>query len=122
MTGRHEQAAEPADLTRLFVKHANEGDAEKLAGLYEPDAVLEFPPGKETRGRDAIKAIYEQALTKISHFEEEKALPTIRVGNLALTSTYSADEKGVRVQVVRQQADGTWLRVIDRPEAPPDAR
>lgn len=50
MTGRHEQAAEPADLTRLFVKHANEGDAEKLAGLYEPDAVLEFPPGKETRG------------------------------------------------------------------------
>lgn len=121
MTVRHKQAAEPADLTRLFVEYANEGDAEKIAGLYEPDAVLEFPLGKETRGREAIKALYQQALTKISHFEEEKALPTIRVGNLALTSTYSADDKGVRVQVARQQSDGTWLRIIDRPEVPPDA-
>jgi hypothetical protein len=25
---------------------------------------------------------------------------------------------GVRVQVLRQQPDGSWLRIIDRPEVP----
>lgn len=39
-------------------------------------------------------------------------------GDLALTSTRSADNTGVRVQVARRQTDGTWLRIIDRPEVP----
>jgi hypothetical protein len=37
---------------------------------------------------------------------------------LALTSTRSADNAGVRVQVLRRQPDGSWLRIIDRPEVP----
>jgi len=36
--------------------------------------------------------------------------------DLALTSTRSADNTGVRVQVLRRQPDGSWLRIIDRPE------
>ena len=36
----------------------------------------------------------------------------------ALTSTRSADNTGVRVQVLRRQPDGSWLRIIDRPEVP----
>ena len=46
----------------------------------------------------------------------------MRSGDLALTSTRSADGTGGRVQVARRQADGSWLRVIDRPELPEDAR
>ncbi len=45
-------------------------------------------------------------------------LPTVRFENLALTSTRSADNTGVRVQVLRRQPDGSWLRIIDRPEVP----
>jgi hypothetical protein len=45
-------------------------------------------------------------------------LPTVRFENLALTSTRSADNTGVRVRVLRQQPDGSWLRIIDRPEVP----
>lgn len=123
MTDDHrEQAAEPEDLARLFVERANAGDAEGIAALYEPDAVLGFPPGQATRGREAIQAVYEQLLSKLSHFEPEKALPTVRTADLALTSTYPADGTGGRVQVARRQPDGTWLRIIDRPELPPDAR
>ena len=47
----------------------------------------------------------------------EEALPTLRSGDLALTSTRPADESGGRAQVARRQPDGTWLRVLDRPEA-----
>ncbi len=35
----------PRDLIRLFVERANGGDADGLAVLYEPDAVLAYPPG-----------------------------------------------------------------------------
>jgi hypothetical protein len=51
-------------------------------------------------------------------FAIEAPLPTIRFENLALTSTRSADNTGVRVQVLCRQPDGSWLRIIDRPEVP----
>jgi hypothetical protein len=48
----------------------------------------------------------------------ETPLPTVRFEDLALTSTRSADNTGVRVQVLRRQPVGSWLRIIDRPEVP----
>lgn len=116
MTGERERAAQPEDLARLFVERVNAGDAEGLAELYEPDAVLAFPPGETTVGRDAIRAVCEQLVANRPHFEFEDALPTVRSGDLALTSTRPADGTGGRVQVARRQPDGTWLRVLDRPE------
>jgi len=51
-------------------------------------------------------------------FGGEEPLPTLRSGDLALTSTRPADNTGGRLQVSRRQPDGSWLRVIDRPELP----
>jgi len=48
MTGNRERATKPEDLTRLFVELANAGDAEGLAALYEPEAVVAFPPERLT--------------------------------------------------------------------------
>jgi ketosteroid isomerase-like protein len=117
MTER-ERAVQPEDLARLFVQRANGRDAEGLAELYEPGAVLGFPPGHETVGRAAIRAVLEQMLAAAVEFTPEEPLPTLRFGDLALTSTRPADGTGGRVQVARRQADGTWLRIIDRPELP----
>ena len=50
------------------------------------------------------------------HFEYEEPLTTLVSGDLALTATPAQDAAGVRAQVVRRQADGTWLRVLDRPD------
>ena len=110
------KAAEPEDLTRLFVERANARDAQGLADLYEPDAVLAFPPGQTTVGREAIRGVYEAMVSRDLTFQPEDPLPTLRAGDLALTSTRARDGVGVRVQVARRQADGGWLRVIDRPE------
>jgi ketosteroid isomerase-like protein len=110
-------AREPEDLTRLFVECANAKDAEGLALLYEPDAVMGFPPGQQTVGRAAIREVLEGMIEHAPSFSYETPSPTLRCGDVALTSTPSADGKGSRVQVVRRQADGSWLRMIDRPEA-----
>jgi uncharacterized protein (TIGR02246 family) len=116
MTAETERALQPEDLTRLFVERGNAGDAEGLAALYEPDAIVAFPPGQLTVGRDAITALYQQMLATKPHFRLETPLPTLAMGDLALTATPALDEAGARAQVVRRQPDGTWLRVLDRPD------
>jgi uncharacterized protein (TIGR02246 family) len=115
MTTR-ETATEPEDLTRLFVERANDGDAEGLALLYEEDAVMAYPPGQTTVGRTAIRELWTEVLSHQPHFEQEQPLPTLRSGDLALTSTPPQDGSGARAQVVRRQPDGSWLRVLDQPE------
>jgi ketosteroid isomerase-like protein len=111
-----EKAHKPEDLTRLFVERANKGDAAGVAELYEEEAVIAFPPGQLTVGRDAIRTLWERALAKAPHFEPEPPLPTLISGDIALTSTPPKDGAGARAQVVRRQPDGTWLRVLDQPE------
>jgi ketosteroid isomerase-like protein len=115
MTAR-EKALRPEDLTRLFVDRSNAGDAEGVALLYEEDAVIAYPPGSRTVGRAAIQAVWEKVLANRPHFEQEEPLPTLISGDIALTSTAPKDDAGARAQVVRRQADGSWLRVLDQPE------
>ncbi|MGO8961293.1 MAG: YybH family protein [Streptosporangiaceae bacterium] len=109
---------QPEDVTRLVAERLNAGDAAGVAALYEPDAVLAYPADRLVTGRDAIRAIYQQLADAGVKFAIEAPLPTVRFEDLALTSTRSADNTGVRVQVLRRQPDGSWLRIIDRPEVP----
>jgi ketosteroid isomerase-like protein len=115
MTDR-EEAHQPEDLTRLFVERANAKDAEGISLLYEPDAVMAYPPGQQTVGREAIRQLWEKALPHLPEFQQEPPLPTLISGELALTSTPPRDGAGARAQVARRQSDGTWLRVLDQPE------
>jgi uncharacterized protein (TIGR02246 family) len=113
---QREKAQKPEDLTRLFVERANDGDAAGIAALYEEDAVMAYPPGARTVGRDAIRALWDKVLANAPHFEQESPLPTLISGDIALTSTPPRDGAGARAQVVRRQSDGTWLRLLDQPE------
>jgi uncharacterized protein (TIGR02246 family) len=113
---QHERALKPEDLTRLFVERANAGDAEGIAALYEDEAVMAYPPGQVTVGREAIRELWAKVLANRPHFEPEPPLPTLISGDIALTSTPPKDQAGARAQVVRRQPDGSWLRLLDQPE------
>ncbi len=113
---RDEKAQRPEDLTRLFVERSNAGDAAGVAALYEDEAVMAYPPGSQTVGREAIRVFWENVLASGPHFEPEPPLPTLVSGGIALTSTPPKDGAGARAQVCRRQADGTWLRLLDQPE------
>jgi ketosteroid isomerase-like protein len=112
MSTERERATEPEDLARLWLDRANAGDAEGLAELYEPDAVLAFPIGVNHVGRAAIRGAFEEMLKHFSSFPPEESLPSLLNGDLALTSTYPADNSRGRYQVARRQPDGTWLRIL----------
>jgi uncharacterized protein (TIGR02246 family) len=113
---QHKQALRPEDLTRLFVEYANAKDAAGVAALYEEQAVMAYPPGSQTAGRDAIRVFWEQVLPRMPRFEPEEPLPALVSGDIALTATVAKDGAGFRAQVARRQPDGSWLRLLDAPE------
>jgi ketosteroid isomerase-like protein len=115
----YEKAMRPEEITRLFVERSNARDAAGVAALYEQDAVMAYPPGGQTRGQEAIRALWEKVLAAGPRFEPEPPLPTLVSGDIALTSTIAKDGTGVRVQVARRQPDGSWLRLLDQPELAP---
>ena len=98
MTSEHERAARPEDLARLVVERVKAGDADGLAALYEPDAVLGYPADQPTVGREAIRAVYEKIIAAGAPFKLEAALPTLYFGDIALTATRPADGAGRQSQ------------------------
>ncbi|WP_033247100.1 YybH family protein [Nocardia carnea] len=109
-----EQAWQPEDLSRLVVERLNAGDVEGLVALYEPDAVLAIPGGGVAAGSSEIREAYEHFVAGAPAFTPGRQLPTVRNGDVALTSVRLGDG-GVTVEVARRQADGTWLWMIDQP-------
>jgi hypothetical protein len=81
--------------------------------LYEPDAVMAVSGEKLVIGGDAIRQALVELVRSGVTLTLGKQRPTLRMGDLALTSTY-LDDGGVTAEVARRQADGTWRWVIDQ--------
>lgn len=110
----HERATEPEDLSRMVVERLNAGDVDGLVELYEPDAVMALPGGRSATGAQQIRAAYEQFVADPPSVQPGTQQPTLRCGELALTSSRLPDGT-ITVEVARRQADRTWRWVLDRP-------
>jgi ketosteroid isomerase-like protein len=107
-------ATEPNDLGKHFIERANAGDVDGLVALYEPHAVLAFPPGSLATGHAEIRKVYEQFVAAAPVLSPGTQHPALVGGDLALTSS-TLDTGEVVVEVARRQPDGSWLWVLDQP-------
>jgi ketosteroid isomerase-like protein len=112
---QRERATQPEQLSRLVVERLNTGDVDGLVALYEPDAVLALPGGGVATGADEIRRAYERLVAGRPTFAPGTQQPTLRCGDLALTSSRLPNGV-VTVEVARRRPDGTWLWVIDQPD------
>ena len=108
----HSPAVEPDDLEQLFVRGVNAGDVEALMALYERDAVVALSHQRLSTGSEAIRAALDDLVASGVKLTLGEQQPTLRVGDLALTST-RLNDGAVTAEVARRQPDGTWRWVID---------
>lgn len=107
-------ATDPNDLGRYFLERANAGDVEGLVALYEPNAVLAFPPGTIATGHGEIRAVYEKFVSSAPPLTPGRQRPALVSGDLALTST-ELTTGAVTVEIAHRQPDGSWLWAVDQP-------
>ncbi|MEU7141575.1 nuclear transport factor 2 family protein [Nocardia sp. NPDC046473] len=111
-------ATEPNDLGKYFIERANAGDVDGLVALYEPTAVLEFPPGNVVTGHAEIRKVFEQFVAAAPVLSPGRQHPALVSGDLALTaSTLTTGE--MTVEIARRQPDGSWLIAVDQPNLVP---
>jgi uncharacterized protein (TIGR02246 family) len=119
-------ATTPEQAQQLFVQNFNAGNIEGLISLYEPSAILVPFPGEPVSGQAAIREALNGflALKGQMHLTIERSF---RADDIALLfSTWvlnGTDPAGNAIEltgqtsdVVRRQADGSWLFVIDNPQ------
>ena len=107
-------ATEPNDLGRYFIERGNAGDVDGLVALYEPNAVLAFPPGNLATGHAEIRKVFEEFVAAAPVLSPGRQHPALVSGDLALTvSTMTAGE--MTVEIARRQPDGSWLWAVDQP-------
>ncbi len=115
----------PEEVHHRWTEAMNAGDLEAALALYEPGASALLEPSLVTAGAAALRT----ALAGFLAFRPQFALEVKQVipaGDLALllspwTMTGTGPDgvamtlAGTATDVVRRQADGTWLTVIDNP-------
>ncbi len=115
----------PAQMNGIFAAAFNSGAVENLLALYEPQAVLVTRAGESLIGLEAIKSELQNLLklggTMVSEnqyaFQMEN-IALLRAKFVLKTTTPKGDPleiTGNTSEVVRRQADGNWLYIIDHP-------
>lgn len=117
-------ARTPEDCDRLFAERVNSGDLDGVLALYEDRGCYVLHDGVAT-GPAAIRPVVEQLMASKPRLECE-VKRVVRAGGLALLyndwrvtvggdDDLSIERTGKALELVRRQADGTWLFVIDDP-------
>lgn len=109
----HAPAKEPNDLERFFVQRANAGDVNGLVALYESNAALACGTDDVVVGLDNIRKFFNDYLATNPQVALGLQAPAICSGDLALTSSRSANGD-ITAEIARRQSDGNWLWVVDQ--------
>lgn len=121
-------ARTPEDVDRLFAEAFNAGNVEAVVALYEPTSVLIPESGEMARGTAEIRA----AITDFAAMKPKMTMgvkQVVRSGDdLAVLYNdwhmtakgpdgQALERSGRAIEIVRRQADGTWLFALDDPYA-----
>lgn len=117
-------ATSPEHAIQLLDQAFNEGDLESIMDLYDDVALVVTRPGVESRGKEAIRAMYEGMLQPGMVARQLKTC-VLEVDGVALfISQWSLSEPGkddktyVSTTVLRRQQNGGWRAFIDNAHGP----
>jgi uncharacterized protein (TIGR02246 family) len=118
-------ATSPEEVGQTYYRALSNGDLETIVALYELQARLVVQPGQVVEGhaaiREALRACF--ALKPTLTLQKQQVVTSgniaLSMDQWALTGTGPDGQpvylEGTAVEVLRQQADGRWLYVVDNP-------
>jgi len=118
----------PEECDILIAQAVRAKDLEAAVALYEPNAVFVLGTGESVTGHVAIREalIPFMSLETFDFTTETKAFLNAEQDIALVRGTWAATAKGPdgqlvemagkNLEVVRRQADGTWLYMIDHPQ------
>jgi uncharacterized protein (TIGR02246 family) len=120
-------ARTPEEVDSMFEQGVNAGDVDAVVALYEPTATLISQPGQAATGSAEILAAVKEMIA-LKPQVKLTVNQTITAGDVAVlyndwSGTFTGPDgnempvTGKAIEVVRRQADGTWLFVVDDPWA-----
>ena len=115
----------PEQVLKLIVDGINTGDIDALMSLYEPEAAFASQPGTLAHGSAGVRGSLD-AFIGMKGTLDLKVTRVLEAGGLAFVAGVwsftgtGSDGTPVRLtgrngDVLRRQADGSWLFVIDNP-------
>ena len=117
-------AAEVQSAIDNMVAAVEAGDIDKVMACYEPNAIVVASPDQVASG-EAIRAMFEQIIQMkpVFTFEKHEVLVTGDIATHTANWQFKAtlpdgntlEEGGLTMVVLRRQANGQWLFVIDNP-------
>lgn len=128
------KAYTPKEAHELWVEYGHAGNLDAMLSLYETDGTIwDIGSGKALTTPEERRVFLREFLDTISDFYLETASVTLNgAGDVALLRSkwyaegVSEDDAGKRAEwtsrncgseVVRKQADGSWLFIVDNPYA-----
>jgi uncharacterized protein (TIGR02246 family) len=109
----------PQDAHGTLAAAFNTGDLTTVLSMYDVDGIIVPEPGKPVSGKEK----FEQAVKSILAIKGKMEIKTVyclQTGNLAvgrsewnITDGNEVKVSSKGIEVMRQQADGTWKIVID---------
>ena len=119
----------PAEVDLQVIAAINAGDIEGAVARYEPGAAFVSEPGTTVTGTEAIREVMTSFVAMKPKLTIEVTL-VVESGDTALLHSKftgsgtdpdgnPTDFTGQGIEVVRRQANGTWLFVIDNPFGAP---
>jgi len=115
----------PADVDRLFAEALSSGDLDAAVDCYETDACYVSADGQAACGHEQIRAALAELIAHNPTLDCYE-IDVVENGDLAVlrarwrytgtdASGVAFEHRGRSIEVVRQQADGTWKFTIDLP-------
>jgi uncharacterized protein (TIGR02246 family) len=115
----------PSEMLAAFQEAFNSWDPDATTALYEPEAVMVHGPGAQARGSNAIRGVYIH-MFKMRPKMQVTTESILQAQDIAFVrgkwkvrgvapDGSPINQEGRAADVLRRQADGTWLFVVDNP-------
>lgn len=121
------KAMAPRDVATRISEYLKEGNVDAIVSFFHPDCIVAFPPGAPPQqGLDKVRELFIPFVEAGAALISEVTGELINGDTAIVQARWRAEaadgslmSEGNSTEVIKQNADGSWVYFIDCPTGPP---